>query len=287
MQGFFNVIKPTGVSSSYVVSKIRKTTREKRVGHMGTLDPAASGVLTIAVGKATRFFDYFLNKDKYYFAIAEFGIQTDTLDSEGNILINNPFVVSETDIKNKLSKFIGEIEQCPPIYSAININGKRAYELARKGEQVDMPIRKVKVYDFQLVYKISDNKYAFRVHCSAGTYIRTLLSDFAKELGTVANIPVIIREGSGNFFLNNASTLDEINEDFEDKLIKIEDVIKLKQINFKNNDVKFVENGVTIKNHYALKNGEEFLGYINNKLFGLFSCLNNELHCKINLYEGE
>lgn len=287
MQGFYNVIKPTGVSSAYVVSKIKKITREKRVGHMGTLDPAASGVLTIAVGKATRFFDYFLNKDKHYFAIAEFGVQTDTLDSEGNILINDPFVVSESDIKNKLSKFIGEIEQCPPIYSAVNINGKRAYELARLGENIDMPIRKVNVYDFQLVYKISDNKYAFRVHCSAGTYIRTLLSDLANSLGTVANVPVIIREGSGNFFLNNASTLDEIKDNFENKLIKIEDVIKLKQINFKDSDVKSVLNGVKIKNRYDLYNGEEFLGYVNNKLFGLFACDDGQLLCKINLYEGE
>ena len=146
MQGFYNIIKPTGISSAGVVSKIKKITKQKRVGHLGTLDPSASGVLTVAVGKATRFFDYFLKKDKVYFAIAEFGVKTDTLDSEGNILEKDTVNVNKKDVENQLHNFIGEIEQIPPIYSAININGKRAYELARSGQEVEIPKRKIKIY---------------------------------------------------------------------------------------------------------------------------------------------
>ena len=286
--GFVNIIKPTGESSSNVVCKIKKILGTKKVGHLGTLDPAAAGVLPIAFGKATKFFDYFLNKDKKYFAIAEFGVLTDTLDSEGEIVVNNPTSVTKEQINTKIKSFLGEINQTPPLYSAISINGYRAYELARNGEVVDMPSRKVQIYDFNVVDKIDENKFSFVLHCSSGTYVRSLLLDLAKSLGTVANIPVIIRLASGCFNLNDAVLLDEIRENCQQSLIKVEDVLpNLKRINFEKNHYKQILNGVIINNNYNVENGEEFLGYINNKLFGLFICQNGQISCKINLYEGE
>ena len=288
MQGFYNVIKPTGMSSAAVVGKIKKILKQKRVGHMGTLDPAASGVLTIGVGKVTRFFDYFLNKDKIYYAIAEFGVQTDTLDSEGNIIYNAPIKVKKEYIEKIIPKFTGEIWQAPPIYSAINIDGKRAYELARQGQTFEIPKRKVLVYDFKIVERIGDNKYSFRIHCSSGTYVRSLLSDLAKSLGVVANIPVIIREKSGDFKLENANTLEEIEDLFAENIIKVENVFSdLKKVYFRSDDVKKIVNGVRIKNIYTVCEKEDFLGYVEDELFGLFTCENNEIYCKINLYEGD
>lgn len=289
MIGFLNIIKPTGMSSAAVVSKVKKIAKQKRVGHLGTLDPAASGVLTVAVGKATKFFDYFLDKDKVYYAIAEFGILTDTLDSEGKIIEAQTVEISQSDIKKVISKFIGEIDQVPPLYSAININGKRAYELARQGQNIEIAPRKVKIYDIKMIERIGKNKYSFRIHCSAGTYIRSLLLDLAKTLGTVANIPVIIREKSGEFDIYKAFTLQELENELENKIIKVEDYFKnLKRIGFQNKDNKSILNGMKIKNIYNVHENEEFLGYLtNHQLFGLFICENNEIKCKINLYEGE
>ena len=279
MQGFFNVLKPTGVSSAYVVGKIKKLLNVKRVGHMGTLDPAASGVLTIAVGKATRFFDYFLNKDKVYYAIAEFGVQTDTLDSEGEIIKKEKVSIDEELLIKTVKNFVGEISQVPPLYSAINIEGKSA----------TIEPRIVKIYDLQIIDKIDNNKFAFRVHCSSGTYIRSLLFDIAKAMGTIANIPVIIREKSGNFSIFEAVTIEELEKNQSKSLIPIEKQFEnLRKIIFSLADEKSVINGVVINNNYGLSDGEEFLGYLQNqKLLGLFACNKQQIKCKIHVYEGD
>ena len=182
MIGFYNVIKPTGMSSTQVVGKIKRIIQQKRVGHLGTLDSAASGVLPVAVGKATKFFDYFLNKDKVYYAIAEFGVETTTLDSEGEIIANNTKEISKKNIDDIINEFIGEIDQVPPVYSALKIGGVPAYKLARNGVNVKIKQRKTKIYSIECIEEIAKNIFSFRVHCSAGTYIRTLLSDMAKRL---------------------------------------------------------------------------------------------------------
>ena len=137
--GFVNIIKPTGMTSSDVVLRVKKILKTKKVGHLGTLDPAASGVLPVAVGKATKFFDYFLNKDKTYVAVVKFGIETDSLDSFGNITNKDNTIISKEDILKVIPEFIGKILQVPPKYSAIKINGKRACDLAR--ENIDFEIK--------------------------------------------------------------------------------------------------------------------------------------------------
>ena len=289
MIGFFNVIKPTGVSSTYIVSKVKRFTKEKRVGHLGTLDPAASGVLPVAVGKATKFFDYFLNKDKVYYAIAEFGVETNSLDSEGQVLKTQKSGVSKDKIQNVLNNFVGSISQVPPMFSAVKIDGKAAYELAREGKSVELKSRTVNIFSIELLEEISSNSFSFRIHCSAGTYIRSLLVDIAHSLGEIANVPVIIREKSGPFEIDCAVTLQDLEFNSTKYIIPIEDVFcDLQRIEFFEKDHKKVLNGVAVsKRDYDIDNGQEFLGYVNGKLFGLFEVACNDLKCKINVYEGE
>lgn len=223
LKGFVNIIKPTGMTSSDVVCKIKKILHMKKVGHLGTLDPAASGVLPVAVGKATKFFDYFLTKEKKYTAVVKFGIQTDTLDSFGNIThIDKNIDVTEDAIKNVLADFIGEIEQYPPKFSALKVGGKKAYELARDGIEFELKARKISIFDMNLRQKCDKNTFIFDVHCSAGTYIRTLFSDIAEKIGTVAFVPVIIRTKSGAFDMRNAITFEEFEK--SKNIIKIESV---------------------------------------------------------------
>jgi len=289
MIGFYNVIKPTGMSSTQVVGKIKRIIQQKRVGHLGTLDSAASGVLPVAVGKATKFFNYFLNKDKVYYAIAEFGVETTTLDSEGEIITNNTKEISKKNIDDIINEFIGEIDQVPPVYSALKIGGVPAYKLARNGVNVKIKQRKTKIYSIECIEEIAKNIFSFRVHCAAGTYIRTLLSDMAKRLGTVANIPVIIREKSGPFEMSNALTLTQIENNITNNIITIEQVFShLQKVDFNQTDGVKIRNGMILKsNFYGLKNGEEFLGYVDGNLYGLFVVQNELLKCKINVYEGE
>lgn len=210
--GFVNIIKPTGMTSSDVVLKVKRILGTKKVGHLGTLDPAASGVLPIAVGRATKFFDYFLSKDKVYVASVIFGIETDILDSFGKVLNTKNSEVSLAQINSVLYKFIGEIEQIPPKFSAIKINGKRAYDLARESANFEIKPRKINIYSIKAQSLPNKNEFLFKVHCSAGTYIRTLMTDIAHEINGICTVPVIIREKSGLFDINSAITLDELEE---------------------------------------------------------------------------
>ena len=159
--GFVNIIKPTGMTSSDVVLKVKRILGTKKVGHLGTLDPAASGVLPIAVGRATKFFDYFLSKDKVYVASVIFGIETDTLDSFGKVLNTQSSEVSLEQINSVLYKFIGEIEQIPPKFSAIKINGKRAYDLARESADFEIKPRKINIYSIKAQSLPNKNEFLF------------------------------------------------------------------------------------------------------------------------------
>lgn len=284
--GFVNVLKPTGMTSSDVVCKAKKALKQKKVGHLGTLDPPASGVLPVAFGKATKFFDYFLKKDKVYIADVIFGIQTDTLDSFGNITKKESVNISEQEILEVLPNFIGKINQIPPIYSALKINGKKACDLARAGEKVELKSREIEIYSIDLISKISENMFRFKVHCSAGTYIRTLFNDIAGLVGTIATTPVIIRAGSGRFKIENSVLLDELSEDkglisieelFSDfKFIEIRDEILLKKLI---NGVKLTRKEIPLdeKHEFFLKTAES--------LIGMFHFEEEKLICDVFLYE--
>lgn len=251
MLGFLNLNKPSGISSNFVLTKIKKKFNVKKIGHMGTLDPLASGVLPIAIGKATRMFDYFLNKTKSYYAEFEFGYETSTLDSEGEIISKCDFIPSVDDIKAVLPKFIGEIYQMPPNFSAKKINGANAYDLARKN--IDFKLRpcKVEIKAIDFVAKISETKYAFYITCGSGTYIRAIGRDVAKELNTYATMTKLIRTQSGNCFdLKSSIDLDDLlnQTSIEQLLIPIDKVFNFNRFNVTNKEYIDLKNGLkTIK----------------------------------------
>lgn len=284
--GFVNVLKPTGLTSSDVVCKVKKALKIKKVGHLGTLDPAASGVLPVAFGKATKFFDYFLKKDKKYIAVAQFGVLTDTLDSFGNITKREDVNIKKDDIIKVLPKFIGKINQVPPIYSAIKINGKKACDIARSGETVELTPREIEIFDIKLLGEEGENQFRFEVHCSAGTYIRTLFNDIANELKTYATTPVIIRTASGNFDVESSVTFDDLEK--EQKVISIEEYFKSFSFYEVKDEIllKKLLNGVKLtKNEIPFENDENFFLKTNGKLIGMYHYLGEKLVCDVFLYE--
>ena len=206
--GFYCVDKPSGVVSSAVVNKLKWLTGLS-AGHMGTLDPLASGVLPVGVGNATRLFDYFLEKEKRYVAEFTFGVSSDTLDSTGD-LIYGGYVPNEREIESVLPELIGEILQIPPKYSAKNVNGKRGYELARAGVDFELAPKKVKIQSVSLLGKseTTENAYRMEIVCGGGTYIRSIGRDMAEKLGTNAVMSGLRRTKSGYFALENALPFD-------------------------------------------------------------------------------
>ena len=285
--GFVNVIKPTGMTSSDVVVRVKKILKIKKVGHLGTLDPAASGVLPIAFGKATKFFDYFLKKDKIYIADVKFGVLTDTLDSFGLITQKEEVSVSLDDINRVLAEFTGKIQQVPPKYSAIKINGKKACDLARLGEEVKINPREIEIFSIELLSELEKNFFRFKVHCSAGTYIRTLFNDIASRIGTVATTPVIIRTKSGMFEINDAITLDELNE--KKSVVEIEQLFKdFNKLIVKDEKLlKKLKNGVKLtKVNLKYDCNDNFLIYSNdNKPIGMYHFEQENLVCDVFLME--
>lgn len=215
MNGFFNINKPAGMTSAQVVNIVKRILGKRlKVGHMGTLDPMATGVLPIAVGRATRLFNFLLNKRKTYIATFEFGYLTDTLDKTGNVLKCGCDIPSFEKIDSSLCSFIGELEQIPPIYSAKSINGVRAYKIARSGRKVELKSSKITVYEFKILKQIDETKYQFEIECSAGTYIRSLCRDLAQNLGTCATMIDLVRTKSGNFEIQDSISPDKISERF-------------------------------------------------------------------------
>ncbi|MFA6550224.1 MAG: tRNA pseudouridine(55) synthase TruB [Candidatus Gracilibacteria bacterium] len=223
LNGFLIVDKPTGITSFKVIDYLRRVTGVRKIGHGGTLDPFATGVLIIAIGKATKRLDEFLGSDKTYLAKVRFGAVSDTYDRDGVIV---PYgkgaksfdrsCVSLDVIKKIVQQFVGDIEQMPPKFSAIKIKGRRAYDYARKGVEVELTMRKVKVYDVEIVdYKWPD--LDIRVRCGKGTYIRSLAFDIGEKLGCGAYLQELRREAVGGFSVDKAAKLEDLKvaEDVE------------------------------------------------------------------------
>lgn len=209
---FLLVDKPKGPTSHDVVDKIRSITKEKKVGHAGTLDPQATGLLIIAIGRdSTKKLSGLIKKDKEYEAEITLGIETDTLDSEGEVMSRNDLVVDKDAVKRALTKFEGRLSQLPPKYSAIKIKGKKAYELVRKGKDVKLPLRKVRVYSIDLVdYRYPILKIKTKV--SSGTYIRSLARDIGRKLGCGAYLSKLKRTKIDSFSLKEAVSLKNLSE---------------------------------------------------------------------------
>lgn len=211
INGFFNLYKPSGITSAYALIKIKKKLHGEKVGHMGTLDPMASGVLPVAIGKSTRLFDYLLDKDKEYNANFTFGYETDTLDGEGKMVKEDGKIPSEEEILKILPSLVGQVDQIPPSFSAKNVDGKRSYALARQGIQVELPPKKVEITSIMLNCKIDDNTYNFTINCKGGTYIRSICRDMAYKLNTFATMTKLVRTKSGLFTLDNAVSFNDID----------------------------------------------------------------------------
>ena len=243
MKGFVNINKPLGMTSSDVVVKVRGILRrasgeKQKVGHLGTLDPQGSGVLPIAVGTATRLFDFMQEKTKVYQATFVFGKETDTLDGVGKVVETSDILPTKDQISAFVSSYCGEIDQIPPQYSAKSVDGKRAYDLAREGKTVNLTPKRVNIIYVKLIeavdgvahlangnYALSENEYAFEIACSSGTYIRSIARDVAHALDTVGYMSSINRIQSGNFCLVDAVTLEEFEKEPFRYLKNISDVL--------------------------------------------------------------
>ncbi|WP_299025048.1 tRNA pseudouridine(55) synthase TruB [uncultured Thermanaerothrix sp.] len=214
ISGVLVVDKPVGLTSHDVVQIIRKGTNIRRAGHTGTLDPRASGVLVVLIGPAVRLSEYVSASDKRYQAVIRLGETTDTYDSEGRVVSTSPVEITEEQFAEVLQQFVGEIEQVPPPYSAVKVQGRRAYEMAREGEEVDLQPRKIKVYSLELL-EWAPPEAVIDIHCSSGTYIRSLANDLGKVLGCGAHLVGLRRTRSGRFTLRDAVPLRKLREAFE------------------------------------------------------------------------
>ena len=212
MNGFYNIFKPSGMSSAAVVAVLRRLTGVRRVGHAGTLDPDAAGVLPVMTGKATRLFDYLADKEKEYVTVAAFGSRTDTQDATGTVVeTGNNWPDAET-VRREACKLTGDIRQVPSMYSAIKMQGQPLYLRARRGEKVDVPARTVHIESIEVLREMPEHGFELHVKCGRGTYIRTLCEDLGKLCGCPAHMRSLVRTRSGVFTIENAMTLDTVKE---------------------------------------------------------------------------
>lgn len=273
MDGIIVINKPIGCTSYNIVYRVKKIFKEK-VGHTGTLDPLATGVLPILIGKGTKLSSYLMEHDKEYIATLKLGKKTDTLDAEGEVIEEREVddnIFNKDKIDEVLNKFIGKIEQIPPLYSAIKVNGKKLYEYARNGQNVEVKPRQVEIYKINLLNIDKEQKeIKFKVNCSKGTYIRTLCLDIAEKLGSIGYMSSLQRTRVGRFKIEDAITIDELekneqnNEFLNKKLISIEDIFIDKEV-INLDDTKSFLNGVKIKikkedGIYRIYNNNNFMG---------------------------
>lgn len=208
MKGFINLYKPSGMSSAYAVGAIKHKFKVP-CGHMGTLDPMASGILPVGIGKTSRLFPFLLDKKKTYVATIKFGVSTDTLDTTGKVIETTDVLPDKKTVESVLGKFIGEIDQIPPNYSAKCVNGKRGYELSRKGIEFELPPKKVVIYDVKMLDQIDGEQYKLEITCGGGTYIRSLCRDIGLSCKSLAVMSGLERIASGKFDLTTAVSVEE------------------------------------------------------------------------------
>ncbi len=223
MNGLLNVYKPPGMTSYDVVAKVKKELKIKKIGHTGTLDPMASGVLVLCLGKATKISQYITLSKKSYIGELTLGYKIDTQDQEGKVLKYSDNQVTDKEIIKVFNNFKGEIEQIPPMYSAVKFKGKKLYELAREGKIVKRDPRLVTIYNLEIIKIDQNKKILFYVECSSGTYIRTLCDDIGTKLGTYGYMSYLIRTKVGNFKIEDSigvNVIENKNRDFIQKLVQ-------------------------------------------------------------------
>lgn len=249
LKGILPVNKPQGWTSFDVVNKIKHIIYQKglKIGHLGTLDPMATGVLLVTVGKATKLFDLMQQKSKTYLATFEFGYETDTLDATGTKVSESLNLPTRQQIEEILPSFIGQIEQMPPKYSAKSINGKRAYDLARANQQFDLKPCKVNIYDLDII-DFSKNCLTLKVVCGSGTYIRAIGRDIAEKLKTFATMTSLIRTDIDNFNIKNCVDIQSINEqNIAENMFKIKNVLSQPVLKLGQTETGKILNGQSVK----------------------------------------
>lgn len=275
MEGVINVYKEKDWTSSDVVNKLKGVLRERRIGHGGTLDPDATGVLPILTGRATRLFDYVTAFHKTYVCEVIFGKTTDTQDASGNIIKEAEVNITNEDIVKILPEFTGIVKQIPPMYSALHFNGERLYDIARRGEKVDLEAREIEIEAIELLSPLKDNKCSLRITCGKGTYIRTLCHDLGERLGCGAYMHSLLRECCAGLNLENAYKISELQE-MMDKgdmsfLCPIDRAIEfMPPVNISPKALKKLENGNPIPLEYADADLDCFVRiYCNSVFFGI------------------
>jgi len=271
MNGIINVLKPPNMTSHDVVNVLRRVLKQKKVGHTGTLDPMAAGILPICIGSATRISQYLMDESKRYRCEMTLGFNTDTQDRWGKIIQSRPVEVKESDIYDVFETFIGDIKQVPPMYSAIKIQGKKLYELARAGIEVERKERAVRILQLEIL-KINKFSILFDVKCSKGTYVRTLCEDIGNKLNCGGFMNFLLRTESGKFNLENSCTLEELSnnsiETIEQSYLFKTDypLSHLPRITVREDSGKYLLNG----NNILLKNVQETDSFIEGNIVRLY-----------------
>ena len=280
MEGIIVVNKPKGITSFDVIRKLKKILKTKKIGHTGTLDPLATGVMLMCVGKATKLASDLEAKDKVYIADFDIGYATDTYDIEGKKIAENIIDVSKEDLEQSIKKFIGNIKQVPPMYSAIKIDGNKLYHLARKGIEVERPERDVTIEYINLL-DFKDNKAKIETKVSKGCYIRSLIYDIGQDLATYATMTTLQRKQVGDYSLETSYTLEQIeemvlNNDF--KFLKtIEEIFSYDKYSLQTEkELTLYKNGNTVKIKESLEN-KKYRIYFQNEFIGLANVENNNL----------
>lgn len=262
MDGILNVYKEKGFTSHDVVAKLRGILHQKKIGHTGTLDPDAVGVLPVCLGRATRVCSLLTDKSKTYEAVVRLGVVTDTQDMTGTIQEEHLVSVNLDEIRQAVQSFTGEIWQIPPMYSAVKVNGKRLYELARQGIEVERQARRITIYSCEVTEHSPETmEFSMRVHCSKGTYIRTLCHDIGQKLGCGAAMASLVRTSVAPFFLEKAHTLAEIENIYKDG--KIEGILypvdhvfkKYPAVIVEEKGLRFLKNGNDVEEKFC-RSGE-------------------------------
>ena len=249
LTGFLNINKPKGKTSHDVVNMVRRALGTKRVGHTGTLDPNATGVLPICVGKATKFADHIMTGEKIYRATVHLGLTTDTQDMTGQITAQQPVTVTEAQVVTAVQAFVGHIEQIPPMYSAVKIEGKKLYELARAGKTVARKPRPVTIHSIDQLSFIHPDVFEMTVHCTSGTYIRTLCQDIGDRLGVGACMGDLNRLRSSDFTLDTAV---DITSDLSQALIPLESLLTdYLSVTAKRTAAKYLANGNVLSANFV------------------------------------
>lgn len=280
MEGIIVVNKPKGITSFDVIRKLKKILKTKKIGHTGTLDPLATGVMLVCVGRATKLASDLEAKDKIYIADFDIGYATDTYDIEGKKIAENIIEVSKENLEQSIKKFIGNIKQIPPMYSAIKIDGNKLYHLARKGIEVERPERNVTIEYINLL-DFKDNKVKIETKVSKGCYIRSLIYDIGQDLGTYATMTALQRKQVGDYSLENSYSLEQIekmvlNNDF--KFLKtIEEIFSYDKYSLQTEkELTLYKNGNTVKIKENLEN-KRYRIYFQNEFVGLANIENNNL----------